>query len=143
MIGRFYSENHPSLEGIFERKDGSMYWLDCMDDYEMANAKYLCLECAGVHQCEKTILNDDMDGYVDTLQNEEELSDNELYVVTYEHAFLDCGYWNLEGLVDFGITKQQIIENVKAQKYVEGATYYTMGQMFYATKMIMEDMENL
>ena len=35
----------------------------------------------------------------------------------------------LEQLVDFGITKQQIIDNVIAQKYVEGADYFTMDQL--------------
>lgn len=127
------------LIGIFERKDGTYYWLDCMDEDEIKDAKYFVddFNCASIHCCVRTILDDDMDGYVDALQNEESsLVDGELYVVTYHHAFMDCGYWNLEGLVDFGLTKDEIIENVKSQKYVEGASYHTMGQMFYTTRVV-------
>ena len=131
------------LIGIFERNDGTYYWLDCMTEDEIKGAKYFVDESnyASIHCCVKTILDGDIDGYVDTLQNEESsLVDGELYVVTYHHAFMDCWYWNLEGLVDFGLTKDEIIENVKNQKYVEGADYFTMGQMFYETRQMMEEL---
>lgn len=35
----------------------------------------------------------------------------------------------LDVIVDYGITKEQIIENVNAQKYVEGADYFLMEQL--------------
>ena len=73
------------------------------------------------HACNKSFLWDDMTGYVDKLQNEDSLPDGE-YIVTY---FARCDD-DLVQLVDYGITKQQIIENVLAQKYVEGADYFLM-----------------
>lgn len=47
----------------------------------------------------------------------------------------------LEQLVDFGLTKQEIIQNVLDQKYVEGADYVTMGKLFYHTKMYLDGKE--
>ena len=81
----------------------------------------------GFHSCNKSGLYDDMEGYVDALQNEKDLPDNKVYVVTYFKLCDDCS--GLEQLVDFGITKQQIIDNVIAQKYVEGADYFIMEQI--------------
>ncbi len=80
----------------------------------------------GFHSYNKSGLYDDMEGYVDELQNEKDLPDNKVYVVTYFKLCDDCS--GLEQLVDFGITKQQIIDNVVAQKYVEGADYFIMEQ---------------
>lgn len=68
-----------------------------------------------------------MEGYVDDLQNEKDLPEGKNYIVTYFKLCDDCS--GLEQLVDFGITKQQIIDNVIAQKYVEGADYFTMEQL--------------
>ena len=65
-----------------------------------------------------------MTKYVDIIQKENELPDNKLFIVTY---FKYDGF-GLEQLVDFGVTKQQIINNVIAQKYVEGANYFTTEQ---------------
>ena len=81
----------------------------------------------GFHACNKSGLYDDMEGYVDELQNEKNLPDNKVYVVTYFKLCDDCS--GLEQLVDFGITKQQIIDNVIDQKYIEGADYFTMEQL--------------
>lgn len=81
----------------------------------------------GFHACNKSGLYDDMEGYVDELQNENDLPDGKIYVVTYFKLCED--YSGLEQLVDFGITKQQIIDNVTAQKYVEGADYFTVEQL--------------
>lgn len=69
-----------------------------------------------------------MTGYVDEVQNERELPDNILFIVTY---FRDDGSHGsgLEQVVDFGITKQQLIENIEAQKYVEGADYFSVEQL--------------
>ncbi len=82
----------------------------------------------GFHECKKSILYDDMTGYVDEIKRENDLPDNNLFIVTY---FKDDGSHGsgLEQLVDFGITKQQIIDNVIAQKYVEGADYFTTEQL--------------
>ena len=88
------------------------------------------------HQCKRSALYDDMTGYVDHLQNEEELADDELYVVVYYEY--DSRWCDLKQLVDFGLTKQEIIRNVINQKYVEGADYCTLGQLFYHTKMYLE-----
>lgn len=128
------------IEGIFEDHDGSYYWLDCLSADETKIAVYFCDADTGVyHRCLKSALYDDMNGYHDEIQYEEDLPDNELYVVTYFRCFRDVCF--LEQLVDFGITKQEIIDNVKAQKYVEGASYFTMGQMFYTTRKMMEEMQ--
>lgn len=130
------------MDGIFDNGK-YLYWLDTMDDEEVKDAKWFVYEdnCACHHCCKKSVLYDDMDGYVDTLQNEEKcLDDGELYVVLYYHAFIDSGgYWNVDQLVDFGITKEQIIENVKNQKYVEGASYFTIGQMYFATTQVLKN----
>ena len=81
----------------------------------------------GFHACNKSGLYDDMEGYIDELQNENDLPDGKIYVVTYFKLCEDCS--GLEQLVDFGITKQQIIDNVAAQRYVEGADYFTLEQL--------------
>lgn len=81
----------------------------------------------GFHACNKSGLYDDMEGYIDELQHEKDLPCNKVYVVAYFKLCDDCS--GLEQLVDFGITKQQIIDNVIAQKYVEGADYFTMDQL--------------
>lgn len=81
----------------------------------------------GFHACNKSGLYDDMEGYIDELQNENDLPDGKIYVVTYFKLCEDCS--GLEQLVDFGITKQQIIDNVSAQRYVEGADYFTLEQL--------------
>lgn len=71
------------------------------------------------HVSKKSIIWDSMDGFTDEIQREESLPDG-LYIVTY--------FWwdgrDLLQLCDHGITKQQIIENVKNQKYREGADYF-------------------
>lgn len=87
------------------------------------------------HQCKRSALYDDMTGYVDQLQNEENLANDELYVVTYYEY---DGKGDLYNRVDFGLTKREIIGNVLNQKYVEGADYVTMGKMFYHTKMYLD-----
>lgn len=126
------------LVGIFEnKKNGNYWWYDWLDEEEMKKAKYFADtdNSAGVHRSIKSALYDDMTDYIDCLQHEEDLSEGELYVVTYHKYVYNNGLYQC---VDFGITKQEIIENVKNQKYVEGADYYTMGQMFYTTKEVME-----
>lgn len=129
------------IQGIFNSRDGGYYWLDCLDADEEKRAVYFCDADTNVyHKCFKSALYNDMTGYQDELQCEDDLSDNELYVVTYFKYLSDV--CKLDQLVDFGITKQEIIDNVKAQKYVEGASYFTMGQMFYTTRKMMEEMSD-
>lgn len=82
-------------------------------------------EKVGFHSCEKSALYENMSGYIDKVQNENELP-NGKYIVTY---FKICDGSDLEQVVDYGITKEQIIENVNAQRYVEGADYFLMGQL--------------
>lgn len=78
------------------------------------------------HACKKSALWDDITGYVDELQEEDKLKDDRLYIVTY-YKYIDNG--DLEHMVDFGITKEQIIKNVIEQKYMEGAEYYYINQL--------------
>lgn len=78
-------------------------------------------EAISFHACKKSFLYDDMEGYVDELQDEAYLPDGK-YIATY---FARCDD-DLVQLVDYRITKQQIVENVLAQKYVEGADYFLM-----------------
>lgn len=127
-----------NLIGIFEHGWG-YDWMDCLDEYEVKEAKYFTDEnnCAGYHASFKSALYDDMTDHVDQLQNEEDLADGELYVVVY-YEYEESSH-DLLQKVDFGITKQEIIENVKSQRYVEGASYHTMGQMFYTTRKMMEE----
>ena len=126
-----------NLIGIFEQTNGTYHWIDYMDEQEMSEAKYFVsrYNITGYHTCERSLLHDDMTDYVDCLQNESDLVNGELYVVCY--SWTDCPSC-LYQKVDFGITKQEIIQNVLDQKYREGAEYFTMGQMFYETKIVME-----
>ena len=131
---------------IFQGKYSNDYfWIDFFDEHDdefktegaeyFVNSGYNC----GYHVSEKSALYDDMEGFVDDVQCEEGLDDGELYVVTY-FEFDDGNFLNQR--VDFGITKSEIIRNVKAQRYIEGATYHTFGQMFYATRKMMESMND-
>lgn len=127
---------------IFENERG-YFWVEVFDSIEEDIEFYgkdkfrFVYEDNGLfcHQCNRSALYDDMTGYVDTLQHEEDLADDELYVVAY-YKYLNK--YELDQLVDFGLTKQEIIQNVLDQKYVEGADYITMGKMFYHTKMYLQ-----
>lgn len=117
---------------IIKSKDGKRYFfyddpewgVDYKKD-EVEGALDLDEEI-GYHSCEKSALYDDMTGYVDEIQNENELP-NGKDIVTY-FKLSDNGF-DLEQLVDYGITKEQIIENINAQRYVEGADYFLMEQL--------------
>ena len=79
-----------------------------------------------VHECISSALWEDTKNYVDELQGEEKLPEGQ-YLVLY---FRLCE--NMSGLdqcVDFDISKEEIIENVKAQKYREEARYYPMSAL--------------
>lgn len=128
---------------IFEDDKCGYFWADTPDTIDeeidaVGKNKFRYVFDNGslfFHQCKRSALWDDMTGYVDQLQDEEELADDELYVVTY---YKYDGTDFLEQLVDFGLTKQEIIQNVLDQKYVEGADYVTMGKLFYHTKMYLD-----
>lgn len=117
---------------IIKSKDGRQYFFYDEPEWEVDYKKdevegVLDLdEEIGFHGCEKSALYEDMIGYVDKIQNENELP-NGKYIVTY-FKISDNGS-ELEQLVDYGITKEQIIENVNAQRYVEGADYFLMEQL--------------
>lgn len=117
---------------IIKSKDGKQYFFyddpECGVDYKKDEVEgVLDLdEEIGYHSCEKSALYEDMTGYVDKIQNENELP-NGKYIVTY-FKLSDNGS-DLEQLVDYGITKEQIIENVNAQRYIEGADYFLMEQL--------------
>lgn len=128
---------------IFEDNKRGYFWVDTLDTIEEEieavgeNKFRYVFDNGGLffHQCKRSALWNDMTGYVDQLQDEEKLADDELYVV----AYYEYNGWNdLYNRVDFGLTKQEIIQNVKNQKYVEGADYVTMGKLFYHTKMYLE-----
>ena len=106
------------------REGDSYYWWDepiwgedlnredCTDILNVKNE-------TGCHMCNKSVLYDNMDGYEDAVQDESSLPDG-LYIVTYY-------FWDGRDLLqycDHGISRQQIIENVKNQKYREGAVYF-------------------
>ena len=128
---------------IFEDNERGYFWVDAIDTIEeeieaVGKDKFRYVFYNGglfYHACNRSALWNDMTGYVDQLQDEEKLADDELYVVTY----YEYNGWNdLYNRVDFGLTKQEIIQNINNQKYVEGADYVTMGKLFYHTKMYLE-----
>ena len=81
---------------------------------------------SGFHACNKSRIWDEIPAnYVDVLQNERNLPD-ENYVVIY---YVCDENLDLLQYVDFGITKSQIVANVEAQKYMEGAEYYPINLM--------------
>ena len=76
----------------------------------------------GFHCCKKSAVWECTKGYVDKVQDEEKLPDQERYIVCYYK------YENgdLLHMVDWDITKSEIIANVISQKYTEGADYYLL-----------------
>jgi len=112
---------------IVDSFDGkNYYFFDYPEDYEREDGigAVDVSDEIGYHQCNKSALYDDMEGYVDELQDEQNLPDGN-YIVTYFYFNDDC---DLEQRVDFGISKSEIIQNVINQKYVEGADYFLTDQ---------------
>ena len=128
-----------ALHAILKHKDNELSWLEEATDSEIEEYKDRLLYIADdkhssdVHACNKSVLYDDMTGYQDTIQREEELKDDEFYVVLYNKPEYVRGWWELSGAVDFGVTKENIIQSVLDNKYVEGAWYFTVGQMMKTT----------
>lgn len=74
------------------------------------------------HPCNRSELYEDMTGYVDEVNPEiYGLDDNEKYIVCY---FKCDKNMDLLSFVDMDISKEQIIENIEAQKYREGANIF-------------------
>ena len=111
---------------IVEGRDRNYYFFDYPEDYEREDGigAVDVSDEIGYHECKKSALYDDMTGYVDELQDEDNLPEGN-YIVTY--FFLNDDL-DLEGRVDFGISKSEIIQNVINQKYIEGADYFKMEQ---------------
>lgn len=124
-----------ALHGILKNKNNELWWLEEATVSELMDYKDNLLYVVdddhsfGWHSCSKSALYDDMTGYEDLVQREDDLKDDEFYVVLYHGV-------DSEGItfeVDFGVTKHDIIQNVLDNKYVEGAYYYTVGQMMKTT----------
>ena len=75
------------------------------------------------HACNRSVVYDDMTGYVDAVQSENLLPEGK-YIVTYWTQ--DGESYDLLQMADIGLTKDEIIENVVNQKYREGADYFLM-----------------
>lgn len=112
---------------IIGEKDGENYYFYDYPDGSIPESEiygYIKdIDSTYYHPCIKSALYDDMTGYVDEVrENDECLPDTERYIVNY----FKYNNGDLEQLTDFNITKEEIIANIKAQKYVEGANYYFM-----------------
>lgn len=113
------------LTAICRGKDDNDYWfyddrVDDMFDYV-------------VYVVDDNICtaHDPMNGKNDALTDSEMyLDDNELFVVAYNDCYDGGAYY---GEVDMGITKHEIIQNVLANKYSNGARFWTFGQMLKTT----------
>ena len=94
--------------GVDISREDCLFLLNVMDE-------------TGYHACWHSAVWEDVSNLVDGLQEEVALPDGK-YIVTY--------YWydgnDLLQLVDVGVTKAQIIQNVLDQKYKEGADYFLM-----------------
>lgn len=128
------------LRSILKSEDNIYSFYDGMETEEtigMVDTE----NAVGHHHCRKSILYDDVKDYIDELQEEENLSDDTAYIVTYFAAAEDGT--DLCQMVDYNITKAQIIENVKNQKYREGADYFTMDQLQPTVKSPAEIKQSL
>ena len=78
------------------------------------------------HECKHSAIWEEIKpDYVDELQNESDMPEGKYAVCWYEYG----SYFTLYERVDYGITKEQIIQNVINQKYREGADYYLMDEI--------------
>lgn len=112
------------LEDEFEFFDAPVWGEDYRKDevYGVVDDK----DQIDVHECIASALWEDTKDYIDKLQGEEALPEGR-YLVLYFRLCEDTS--SLEQLVDLDISKQEIIENVKAQKYREEARYYPMSAL--------------
>lgn len=128
-----------ALHAILKDKKNKLWWLEEATDSEIKDYEDYLLyivddnHSSGCHACNKSALYDDMTGYEDLIQREDELKDDEFYVVLYDEYYNNDKSCGLLSSVDFGVTKQDIIQNVLNNKYVESALYFTVGQMMKTT----------
>lgn len=128
-----------ALHAILKNTVGGLWWLEEATDSEIKEYEDYLLyivddaHSSGFHVCDKSALYDDMTGYEDLIQREDELKDDEFYVVLYDECYENDKSCGLLSSVDFGVTKQDIIQNVLNNKYVESALYFTVGQMMKTT----------
>lgn len=105
------------------------WFYDYPEDNEFFNEEIIGyldeFNMAGSHVCQHSAIWEDVTGIVDELQDEEKLPEGKYIVCWY---YCDENY-DLQQLVDFNISKEQIIENIKNQKYFEGADYYLMKEL--------------
>lgn len=117
------------LKGVYRSEYGDDWYyddydyIDDVDDIVYVVDDSICSVHKALNGGKKDVLTD----------AEMYLDDNELFVVAY--TTFD-GYLRK---VDMGITKQEIISNVLANKYVNGAEYWTFGQMLKTTHDWMYD----
>lgn len=124
---------------VYEGEDGTLRW--CDDDWfretELDNWLYVC--CNGVHhQNRVSTLCGDVKGVQDRIGwDDVTLDGNELYLVCYWKYEPSAGGY-LETCVDLGLTKDEIARNVRTNKYVAGASYYTIGSVMKTTRDALE-----
>lgn len=120
-----------NIEKVIEKCDEKYFFYDEPEpdfDYSYAIGIMPAYTDIGYHACHRSALYDDMNGYVDKIQNEENLPEKEKYIVCYYRADSN-NIHTLYQEVDFDITKSEIIANVISQKYREGADYYLLKDM--------------
>lgn len=111
---------------LFDKTNKEFFW--CDDPYLLKDNSFIHITTAKendyieIHECKMSVLWDNYEPtFKDTVQNEESLPDDIKYIVNYYKATEDK---SLLKETDIGITKTEIIENIKNQKYREGAFYY-------------------
>lgn len=113
---------------LFDKTNKEFFWSD--DPEILKDETFIHITTAKandyieIHECKMSILwNDYKPTFKDIVQNEESLPDDIKYIVNYYKATEDK---SLLKETDIGITKAEIIENIKKQKYREGAFYYQL-----------------
>lgn len=114
--------------GIF--KDGDEYcWIDWISDNVVSRIKYFVdpdffytLD-SDVHEVKKY------------------LRDGELYVVLYYENRTKGFNLFFGRKVDFALTMDEVLENVSAGKYDNGASFHTIGNMMLTTREILESVQ--
>ena len=103
-----------ALHAILKNTVGGLWWLEEATDSEIKDYEDYLLyivddnHLSGFHVCDKSALYDDMTGYEDLIQREDELKDDEFYVVLYDEYYKNDKSCGLLSSVDFGVTKQDM-----------------------------------
>ncbi len=125
-IIRRISDNYTFFHDVTDELDEDLEGYKTSNNYEVIGVVDADYDVIMEHVCKQSVLYDDMTNYTDTVQNEEKLDENGVYVVTY---FKDDNDGGLNQYADYAITKNEIIDNVNAQKYTEGAMYYPLNKL--------------